>query len=97
MFVLETIPCGWKLQGSYRFTMNPMKCEDVYRTRLNVVVTPALMSNYTEITGEKSFTKSDLAIFKCLVNEHHEFTETRKGKCKILHYSCMKCTYVGTR
>ena len=55
MFVLETIPCGWKLQGSYRFTMNPMKCEDVYRTRLNVVVTPALMSNYTEITGEKSF------------------------------------------
>ena len=84
-------PIGWEVLHSYYFVKNPIECENVYNTNLKIVITPAFMTNFSEVknTENTAFTDADKKIFKFLANPENKFK--RFDQLKKMYVRQFKC------
>lgn len=73
-------PHGFAITHSFAFVKNPIHCENVFKTRLKIVVTPNLMSNFPEAMAAKNteFKEADINMFKFLVKDENMFLSTNR-------------------
>ena len=84
-------PWGWEVLHSFSFVKNPIECENVYNTNLKIVITPAFMTNFSEVknTENTAFTDADKKIFKFLANPENKFK--RFDQLKKMYVRQFKC------
>ena len=68
-------PYRYALLHSYSYVKDPIKVENVFQTRVRIIITPAFMSNFPEVMTSMNmkFSDADFNIFKFLLNEENEF------------------------
>ena len=68
-------PYGYALLHSYSYVKDPIKVENVFQTRVRIIITPAFMYNFPEVMTSMNmkFSDADLNIFKFLLNKENEF------------------------
>jgi len=75
-------PYGWSLLHAFAYVKNPIKCQDVYKTCLKIVVTPALiLPNFLEARQVENgeLTEHDYNTFGFLLDEKNEFFKHNRG------------------
>ena len=71
-------PYGWAILNSFQSVKDPIECENVFCTRLGIVMTPAFMSNFPEVGRSNTFSASDLNTFKFLLDPSNKFADVNR-------------------
>lgn len=90
-------PYGYSVLHSFGYAKDPIKCENIFRTRLQIVMTPALMHNFPEARNAENtdFSDADVNIFKFLLNDKNQFFKhngkMRWNQLKKMYQRNFKC------
>jgi len=74
-------PYGYSVLHSFGYAKDPIKSENIFRTRLKIVVTHSLMTSFPEARNAENtkFSEADLNIFKFLFDEKNEFFKNNRN------------------